>query len=214
MITDFGLARGLDAGAALASISEAGAVVGTAAYMAPEQVEGLAVTPAADIYALGIVVYEMLTGPRPVRRRLGPTSIAVRRLTEAPPAPRVHLPDIDSRWEDAILRCLRREPSERFSTTLELAEALRGGAPASKDSVARKQIDATSTTFSPGPPLRAGGASRLELRPPRRRSPPSSLPAATSSGREAARSPPPPLLRPRLRNPRSGPCAVPSPFSA
>ena len=99
VITDFGLARrhaqGDSTGLSL-SLSEEGTISGTPAYMAPEQVEGGPVTPAADVYALGVVLYEMVTGVWPFMGDT-PISIMIKRLREPPPSPRVHVPDLDAR---------------------------------------------------------------------------------------------------------------------
>jgi serine/threonine protein kinase/tetratricopeptide (TPR) repeat protein len=124
VVTDFGLAR-REKGEDPRGITLTGAtgVVGTPAYLAPEQVEGKESTPAVDIYALGIVLYEMLTGTVPF---LGDNALstAVKRLQEAPPSPRVHVPGLSSQWEAAILRCLARDPADRFATAPGLVEAL------------------------------------------------------------------------------------------
>jgi serine/threonine protein kinase/DNA-binding NarL/FixJ family response regulator/tetratricopeptide (TPR) repeat protein len=138
VITDFGLARRAahedgEGGTELSmSLTGAGEISGTPAYMAPEQVEGGPVTAAADIYALGIVMYEMLTGVRPFVADT-PLRTAIKRLQEPPPPPRVHVPDVDARWEATILRCLARRPEERFASVEDVAAALegKGGAPAS-----------------------------------------------------------------------------------
>ena len=112
VVTDFGLARSL-AGEDASGVSGSGRMIGTSAYMAPEQVEGRELTPAADIYALGVVLYEMVCGVRPF---VGTTAldVALKRLSEPPTPPRTHVPDLDPRWEDVILRCLERDPSRRF----------------------------------------------------------------------------------------------------
>lgn len=123
VVTDFGLARGLDLGSDLESLSGSGTVMGTPAYMAPEQVEGLAVTPAADIYALGIVAYEMMAGTRPFDSG-GALAVAVQRLKEAPVSPRIHVPDLHPAWEVGILRCLEIDPTARPATAGDFVRAL------------------------------------------------------------------------------------------
>jgi len=124
VVTDFGLAR-RERGDDPQGITLTGAagVVGTPAYLAPEQVEGKESTSAVDVYALGIVLFEMLTGTVPF---LGDNALstAVKRLQEAPPSPRVHVPGLAVHWESAILRCLARDPAQRFATAPELVEAL------------------------------------------------------------------------------------------
>jgi len=125
VITDFGLARTDAAGRALADVTGTGEVLGTPAYMAPEQLEGRRLTAATDVYALGLVVYEMATGARPFD---GDTAfqIALMRLQGPPTAPSEHRPDLDPVWEQAILRCLAMDPSERFASTGDVVRALTG----------------------------------------------------------------------------------------
>ena len=125
VITDFGLARGVEGDSPLASISETGVILGTAAYMAPEQVEGKPLTAAADIYALGVVIYELVTGRRPFTGGSA-MSVAVKRLQAAPPSPRQHVADLDPTWESAILRCLERDPADRFASAADVVKALGG----------------------------------------------------------------------------------------
>jgi serine/threonine protein kinase/Tfp pilus assembly protein PilF len=126
VITDFGLARQTLEGDAHQQIDtdpfDGG---GTPAYMAPEQVEGRPVTFATDIYSLGVVSYEMVTGRKPFE---GETAMAVasKRLTEPPRRPRDIVPDLDPRWESAILRCLEREPRKRFASATDLTKAVAG----------------------------------------------------------------------------------------
>jgi tetratricopeptide (TPR) repeat protein len=123
VITDFGLAHGVSGN--LESLTGSLDVVGTPDYMAPEQLEGRDVSAATDTYALGIVMYEMLTGSVPFK---GGTviSTALKRLTAPAPSPRSIVKDLDDRWEEVVLRCLERDPSRRFATTLDAAEALKG----------------------------------------------------------------------------------------
>lgn len=121
VITDFGLARtaapSLDALA-----SHAGRIVGTPAYMAPEQIEGAELTAAVDIYALGVVAFEMIAGEMPFRD--ASISGLLKRLRDPAPTPRFYVADVDPRWEAVIVRCLNRDPRERFATPMEVARAL------------------------------------------------------------------------------------------
>ncbi len=183
VVTDFGLARleaGHDPGAL--TLTTAGGLVGTPAYLAPEQLEGGEITTAVDIYALGIVLYEMATGTVPF---LGDSVLAtaVKRLRETPASPRVHAPHLDARWETTILRCLERDPAARFASPLEVAAALGGEPPADSGppagayqahpglgdlAAASTGVD-TGGAGSAGPPVTAPGtrqASSTPIQPP------------------------------------------------
>jgi len=125
VVTDFGLARGRETeGASARPLTKSEAVLGTPDYMAPEQIEGRDLTPAADIYALGIVMYEMVTGEPPFRGET-PLSVALKKLQEAPPSPRRAVPELPALWERTILRCLERRPADRFASTAEVVRVLR-----------------------------------------------------------------------------------------
>jgi tetratricopeptide (TPR) repeat protein len=121
VVSDFGMAKGeIDKDA-----SPEERIVGTPAYMAPEQVEGRAATPQTDVYALGVMLYEILSGRIPFVAET-PLRSALLRL-ESPPTPiRRHLERVDPRWEAAIGRCLQREPSQRFASVEDVARLLRG----------------------------------------------------------------------------------------
>lgn len=124
VVTDFGIARlekGGDDHQGLALTADG--LIGTPAYLAPEQVEGKEVTPAVDIYAFGLVLFEMITGTLPF---LGDNALAtaVKRLQQPPASPRVYLPNLELSWESAILRCLAREPAARFSSASAAVEAI------------------------------------------------------------------------------------------
>ena len=130
VITDFGLAYAEAFGRH--SLTGTDDMVGTPAYMAPEQVAPSQVadgkiTPATDIYSLGVVIFEMLTGALPFVGD-SPLQAALKRLSEPAPSPRIHVPDLDSKWDHLVLRCLEREPANRFSSTEDFLKALRGEA--------------------------------------------------------------------------------------
>ena len=151
VVTDFGLARLESGEPQLASdLTAQAGVVGTPAYLAPEQVEGKEITASVDIYALGIVLYEMLTGTVPFT---GDTalSVAIRRLRETPASPKVHLPGLDARWESAILRCLERSPEARFATAPDAVRAMTAPAP--------EEVRPAPTT----PPLAPNPKRRVQL---------------------------------------------------
>jgi len=157
VVTDFGIARGAGHDDPFAAMVTGAGVVGTPAYMAPEQVEGGEITTATDLYALGVVLYEMLTGRVPFVGE-NPLTTAVKRLKEAPSPPRVYVPDIDPRWERAILRCLERQPAERFESAGEVLDAVSGApttrtAPRSTRPVSERPR-ATAPVPPPTPPGR------------------------------------------------------------
>ncbi len=131
VVTDFGLASHLSAETAATRFTGTGSIVGTPDYMSPEQVEDGEITAATDIYALGIVIYEMLTGAFPF---VGNTALSglIKRLKDAPESPRTHLPDLDPKWEAVILRCLEREPERRFARAADVMTFLDGGAAGAK----------------------------------------------------------------------------------
>jgi serine/threonine-protein kinase len=120
-ITDFGLAKRMDADAGL---TQPGVIAGTPEYMAPEQARGEKIlTVAADVYGLGAVLYALLTGRPPFS---GPTRADVlQKVVSSPPtAPRALNPEIDADLEAVCLKCLEKEPQERYPSAEALADDL------------------------------------------------------------------------------------------
>jgi hypothetical protein len=124
VVTDFGVARATK-GSDFARTTASGArgFVGSPGYMAPEQVEGREATPAADVYAFGVVLYEMMTGKLPYAEAT-PLLTALRRLEEAPTPPSVHVPELDPQWQHVILKCLQRDPARRYPSAKAVLDAL------------------------------------------------------------------------------------------
>jgi eukaryotic-like serine/threonine-protein kinase len=123
VITDFGLA--LSEEQSDMRLTQSDELVGTPEYMAPEQAEPGPATPATDIYALGLILYEMLSKRRPFESAgTALATVLVRR--RSPPRPLHEVaPDAPTAWEAAVHRCLEREPGRRFATASEVIAALR-----------------------------------------------------------------------------------------
>jgi eukaryotic-like serine/threonine-protein kinase len=121
-LTDFGIARAAEQ----TRLTQVGSVVGTAAYLAPEQARGDEATPASDVYALGVVIYQLLTGRLPWE---GSTlsELAIRRENERPLPPTSYDPTVPPTLSTAVLRSLEGDPGRRYSAARQLAIALRAG---------------------------------------------------------------------------------------
>ena len=131
-VLDFGIASlhepevqaaGPDA-SEVSTITAAGSLLGTIGYMAPEQVRGEAADARSDVFALGCVLYEMLTGERSFRRATPAETLAAV-LHDEPPPPTTLTPDIPAGIGRVVMRCLEKEPGERFQSAADVAFALR-----------------------------------------------------------------------------------------
>ena len=120
-ITDFGIARILSEGGG--KITTEG-VVGTPSYMSPEQAQGEPLDARSDVYALGVMLYELAAGRRPFVSDT-PYSIAVMHVTMPPPSPRQFEPGLSLELEQVIMRALSKRPQDRYASGGELAAALR-----------------------------------------------------------------------------------------
>jgi serine/threonine protein kinase len=121
VVMDFGLARAA-LGSDFSSI-DGPVLAGTLPYMAPEQLEGKTVGPATDIYALGVVMFEMLTGELPFKGE-PPLAAAWKRVTEPAPSLSRLVADVDPGWQRLVAACLERDPARRPASAEEIARAL------------------------------------------------------------------------------------------
>jgi len=123
-ITDFGIARVFGENTTTQVTLTQHGVVGTPAYMSPEQAQGQILDGRSDVYSLGVMLFELVTGRRPFQAD-APYSIAVMQVTAEPPSPRQFNPAISLSLEHVILKSLRKRPDERFQTAAELTAALK-----------------------------------------------------------------------------------------
>jgi serine/threonine-protein kinase len=145
-IADFGIARAAEE----TELTEVGTIIGTAAYLAPEQAEGRAVTPQTDLFALGLVLYELLTSRRPWQVERLP-DLARRRGTAPAPLPRETPPALS----EAIGRCLEYEPEDRPASTADVARLLEGEA--APDTAATQVLPRTERARAGRQPRRSPG---------------------------------------------------------
>ncbi len=154
-VMDFGIARAKNS-----MKQQTSAVLGTAHYISPEQAQGKELTPASDIYSLGVVLYEAATGKLPFD---GPdsVSVAMKQVSDAPVPPREVNPDLDPNLEAIILRALEKDPAARFATVNDMKHALNdylAGRPVSLDDDATHVM--SNGTFVP-PISNAAGATSV-----------------------------------------------------
>jgi serine/threonine-protein kinase len=123
-LSDFGIAR-IVSGERAATATQPGGVVGTPRYMAPEQARSLNSDHRADIYSLGCMAYEMLTGSAPFRGET-PLEVMMRHITEPPTPPRALAPALPAATELAILRAIDKDPRQRWPTATLFVQALTG----------------------------------------------------------------------------------------
>jgi serine/threonine protein kinase len=165
LLTDFGLVKIVSEEAlAQVRLTGAGAPVGTPDYMSPEQVMGDEVDGRADLYSLGIILFQMLTGTTPFQGET-PMQIAAQQLHAQPPMPRRFRPDLPEAAQQVILKSLAKRPSDRYASGLELATTFRLAlnTPFTQSAVSQTNASVSSDSAKlPALPVLPGASSELE----------------------------------------------------
>ena len=183
LLSDFGLARMLETSVQLTGT---GVGIGTPAYMSPEQGQALQVDHRTDIYALGIILFEMLTGQVPHHADT-PLAIIMKRLNEPLPLPHLLNPAIPEKVEQVVLKALAREPNDRFESAGAMADMLREAVASLPVQVRSAPITTDTVVTSPATAeIPAGESTVAHISPPTK--------TAT----------PPPVLKRRVSLPRPG----------
>jgi eukaryotic-like serine/threonine-protein kinase len=152
-VTDFGIAR-----AGASEMTETGSIMGTAQYLSPEQAQGHSVGATADIYSIGVMLYEMLCGRLPFEGESA-VSVALKHLSE-PPAPISQLrPDVNPALESVVMAALAKDPAHRWQSAEDFAEGLRAarahieaGAPVGTDTAEFAPVTAAVASNGDAPP--------------------------------------------------------------
>ncbi len=169
-LSDFGLAK---QSAAEGGLTRQGSIVARAEYVAPEQVLNQRVDARADIYALGCLLFESLTGEAPYARwREGPAALA--HVDAPPPSPLELRPDLPREFDDVVHRAMAKDPSDRYSSAGELGQAALDAAAGLREASPSSALAAGEAAHSgeeraaqaPGAPSRAPARERAPARPP------------------------------------------------
>ena len=160
-VTDFGIAR-----AGTSQMTEAGSIVGTAQYLSPEQARGANVDQRSDLYSLGVVLYELLTGEAPFEGDT-PVEVAMKHLSTIPDAPSTHRPDLPRELDLVVTRALAKDPEDRYQSAEEMdadLDRVARGAP-----IAAATEDSATQIMRIPPATEAAAASATMIAPPRSR---------------------------------------------
>ena len=146
-VTDFGIAR-----AGASEMTEAGSIMGTAQYLSPEQAQGQLATSQSDLYSVGIILYELLTGRLPFDGESA-VAIAVQHLNDPPPPISSLRPDVAPELEAAVMRALAKDPAARWADADEFIRALEGA----RAGLATKPLGQDTAAFAPVPAATVAG---------------------------------------------------------
>ncbi|WP_374968503.1 protein kinase [Terrabacter sp. BE26] len=171
-VTDFGIAQALGQ----ASLTETGTVMGTAAYVAPEQARGQATSSATDLYSLGILLFQMLTGAVPFEGDT-PVAIAMRHLDEPMPLPSSRVAGLPANLDEVVTRATAKSPRDRYPDADAMAAALRAHEQRAEVATRAMPVDDATAAFDVARDF------RRDPRGPARATATQVVPAAAAAGR-------------------------------
>jgi serine/threonine protein kinase len=149
VVTDFGIAR-----AGVSEITQTGSVMGTPHYLSPEQAQGFEVTPVSDLYAIGVILYEALTGRVPFEGESA-VAVAMKQVSQTPQRPSSIRPTISPALDAVVMRALEKDPGQRFQSADAFIAAL-------DQAMREPQAGAGTQAFAPLPPVVAEETSEEE----------------------------------------------------
>jgi eukaryotic-like serine/threonine-protein kinase len=194
-LADFGIAKALSDES---QITQVGSVLGTAAYLAPEQAAGEEAGPAADLYALGVVTYQLLSGRLPYDAQ-SLTELALKQQREVPALLHTLVADVPPELATAVQRALQLDPRDRYATADAMREALIDGARGIGQATLATSVAAPATASTRVNVPAASPRGPVEPRRPRAPREPRPAPAPLTSERRAAERRPPRRRRSALR---------------
>ncbi len=142
-VTDFGIAR-----AGASDMTQTGSIMGTAQYLSPEQAQGHAVNARSDLYSIGVILYELLTGSVPFDAE-SPVTVALKQVSEAPMAPRRRNAKVPPELESIVLRALEKDPADRFADADEFIAALQAASSRIPSDAAIAAAEAAAASLPP-----------------------------------------------------------------
>ncbi|MCI0490318.1 MAG: bifunctional serine/threonine-protein kinase/formylglycine-generating enzyme family protein [Blastocatellia bacterium] len=162
-VLDFGIAK-LKTTSEMINLTQQGTIVGTPHYMSPEQCRGEELDARSDIYSLGVIIYEMLTGQVPFQAPT-PVGVAIKHATEPPAPPRVLRGDIPSQIEEIVLRALNKRREDRQASAVELSREFERALYTSSMEIKRVETEMISPAVDTAPAPPTPVTTRMPVQP-------------------------------------------------
>jgi serine/threonine protein kinase len=167
LLTDFGIAKLIEGSSGATQLTGSGTILGTPAYMSPEQAKAQHVDGRSDVYSLGVVLYELLTGQQPFQAET-PVAVVLKHVSEPLPLPRLVKADVPEPLERVVLKAMAKEPGQRYQTAEEMGQALQAALREIENRAATVSVPATTqtptqsvTNVVPPPAQKKGGLGPL-----------------------------------------------------